>query len=51
MNIIEQDKFDLIYDRRYSGPSWKEEGSYHNIPINEYDKKLDFVITERNIIE
>ena len=22
-----------------------------NIPINEYDKKLDFVITERNIIE
>ena len=35
VNIIEQDKFDLIYDRRYNGASWNEEGSYHNITIKQ----------------
>jgi mannosyltransferase OCH1-like enzyme len=35
VNIIEEDKLDLIYDRRYSGSSWKEEGSYHNVSIKQ----------------
>ena len=31
INIIEQGKFNLIYDRRYNGASWKDENSYHKV--------------------